>query len=485
MAYRIDNRLPSIVYAQASPRSRGDVSLFAASSVDADNAADFVSEDEVTSRAVDLLREAGFRIITRSPATLNIAGPPGLYEDYFGTRLTSEVREVIQPGAVQQRRTSTYLDSVSADMPGLVPVGSCTAHDVLEGVALEQPATTMSYTAPPEVGYWHLTLDRVAELLDAEGAHRRGITGEGVRLTMVDTGWEYHPYFRDRQLAGSVIRGPETIKPDVDEDGHGTGESANAFAVAPGIDFTMVKANFTNLTGAFNEALNQPVKPQIISNSWGYQAVYPPLDAIHRVLEVSVSLAVAEGIVVVCAAGNGHHAYPAQHREVIAAGGVYLDEHLEPEASNYASGFMSAINPGRIVPDVCGLVGKLPSAAYIMLPVPPGSEIDRHCAAFPYPDGDDTSPYDGWAALSGTSAAAPQLAGACALLLQARPDLKPAEIRDVLQRSARDVVRGSSNPLTGGRAKKHPDDATGYGLVRVGKALDLIAKDDGASEPGY
>jgi hypothetical protein len=66
---------------------------------------------------------------------------------------------------------------------------------------------------------------------------------------------------------------------------------------------------------------------------------------------------------------------------VLAVGGVHARENLVGndfflEASNYASSFDSLIYPGRHVPDFCGLVGMKPLAAYIMLPVPPGSSID-------------------------------------------------------------------------------------------------------------
>jgi subtilisin family serine protease len=40
--------------------------------------------------------------------------------------------------------------------------------------------------------------------------------------------------------------------------------------------------------------------------------------------------------------------------------------------------------------------------------------------------GDGTPPNDGWSLFSGTSAAAPQIAGAAAVLLSAKPKLTPA-----------------------------------------------------------
>ncbi|HEY9295751.1 MAG TPA: S8 family serine peptidase, partial [Phormidium sp.] len=159
----------------------------------------------------------------------------------------------------------------------------------------------------------------------------------------------------------------------------------------------------------------------------------------------------------------------------IAAGGVYKHLHgsLQGllEASNYASGFISPVYPGRLVPDVCGLVGQLPDGAYIMLPIPPDGLRDRVLSVV----GDGTLPSDGWAAFSGTSAAAPQIAGICALMKQVDPSLSPARVKQILQQTARDVVEGFSNPGTGGhRAREGLDLATGYGLADAYEAVEAV-----------
>jgi hypothetical protein len=102
-----------------------------------------------------------------------------------------------------------------------------------------------------------------------------------------------------------------------------------------------------------------------------------------------------------------------------------------------------------------------------MLPVQPGCLIDSifGLPGVKYPDGDETEANDGWAAFSGTSAAAPQLAGICALMKQAYPGLSPNQARDILQQTARDVTKGSCNLSTGGHAASRGFDvATGSGL---------------------
>jgi subtilisin family serine protease len=102
-----------------------------------------------------------------------------------------------------------------------------------------------------------------------------------------------------------------------------------------------------------------------------------------------------------------------------------------------------------------------------MLPLQAGSEIDRAVTKNPFPDG--TKPDDGWACISGTSAAAPQLAGVCALLKQKNPGLKPDEVKQVLRRTARDVLTGTANAAsnegTALAAGPGTDGATGDGLV--------------------
>ncbi|SDN67581.1 Subtilase family protein [Streptomyces sp. cf386] len=472
MPDEVDSRLPEILFAQASPRSVGGTSLFEADDVTVGQAVDYTSEDQVVAAAEERLTRAGFRVLQRSPQTLNIAGPPALYQEYFGTRLVTEEREVVKPGA--QETTATFIDSPDTDLPGLISTAGTPVGDVVEGVAIEEPVFAFQNATPPKVNYWHLEVpDQVAALLGANRAHQKGIKGNGIRLTMVDSGWFRHPYFIARNLNGTVVLGPGANNPAADENGHGTGESANALALAPGIDFSMVKANFVNILGAFNTAVARTPAPQIISNSWGYDVPNQPLSAIQRALAWSVELAAANGIIVVFSAGNGHWGFPAQHPAVIAAGGVYVDQVGNARASDYASGFASRVYPGRNVPDLSGLVGLLPRAAYIMLPVPAGCEIDRDLgngAAFP--NGDETAPNDGWAAFSGTSAAAPQIAGICALIRQTQPGLNLRGMRNALTRTAKDITTGTCNPRTGGHAARPGFDlATGWGLADAQAAV--------------
>src|SRR5262249_33976463 len=172
-------------------------------------------------------------------------------------------------------------------------------------------------------------------------------------------------------------------------------------------------------------------------------------------------------IFVVFSAGNGQFSIEPQIPEVFAAGGVFMSSNMAIQASNYASGYLSPFFADRIVPDACGLVGLLPRAAYIMLPVKPGCELDvvESRSDDEGNPGDGTPPNDGWALFSGTSAAAPQIAGVAATLLSAKPHLTPAQLKEALTKTAIDVTSGHSHPRFNSSASIGRDQATGSGLV--------------------
>jgi hypothetical protein len=460
-----------MLYAQASPRSVGGTSMFAtAAPITQDVAQAFTSEEGIVRTAATRLREAGFRVLNISPLTINIAAPPATYIQVFGTQLHAEERPVIKEQG--REGTATFVESAETEMPGLIDTRSSPLADVLEGVAIEEPRYFHASAFAPPKAYWHLAVPGDVSLgINADITHRRGITGRAVRVVMCDSGWFAHPYFAARGYRANVVLGPGATNVGADEVGHGTAESANAFAVAPDIRLTMVKMSFVNTIAGFNTAVAR--SPHIIRCSWGSSNRFGPLSAADQALAASIALEVNAGIIVVFSAGNGHFGFPGQHPDVISAGGVFMHPDGSMEASDYSSGFASNIYPGRRVPDVCGLVGMRPRAAYIMLPLQPGDQIDVDLAGGgAYPNGDETSPTDGWSAISGTSAAAPQLAGACALIKQQCRALTPGQVRDLLTTTARDVVAGTCNPATGGNpAGPGPDLATGSGLVDATAAV--------------
>jgi hypothetical protein len=478
---------PDRIYAVASPHSLGGVSMFTPGlTVDAANVGAFESDEELVRRSVARLQDAGFEVLFATTRTINIAGSRTTFERAFSTRLVSVERETVKSGGVVGM--TTCFDSPDTPVFGLIDTANSSFADVLEGVAIEQPYSLQAPTAfPPPVRYWHLDVPADVSLgCNADRAHRSGVTGLGIRIAMVDTGQAVHPFFTERGYrVEPTVLGPGTVDAHIDSVGHGTGESANIFSTAPDITLLPVKCanaagSLVNTTAAFAAAA--ALNPTIISCSWSRSIMNGPLDAAANALAAEIAAAVNAGIIVCFSASNGGWGFPAQMPEVLAVGGVFMERDGSMRASDYASGFMSNVYPGRRVPDISGLVGMRPKAIYIMLPLSEGASIDVGNAGSTHPNGDETPSNDGWAAFSGTSASCPQVAGVCALIKQACPRLTPAEVKDILMRTARDVTVGTSSPLPGpvGTVPGSPagpgaDDATGAGMVDAHRAV-LLAK---------
>ena len=211
---------------------------------------------------------------------------------------------------------------------------------------------------------------------------------------MVDTGWQSHPCFADRGYrVDPTVLGPGTVDPTVDENGHGTGESANIFATAPDCTLQPVKTAtasgaLVNTTAAFNAA--SALNPDIITNSWTRNIQFGPLSAALQALAAAV-------------AARGRRGSSSSSRPATATGASPASTPTSsPSAASTSAGRLAARVgllerlhlerriPGRRVPDVSGLVGMRPGAQYIMLPLPEGCTIDTSYAGGSHPNGDET-----------------------------------------------------------------------------------------------
>ncbi len=116
--------------------------------------------------------------------------------------------------------------------------------------------------------------------------------------------------------------------------------------------------------------------------------------------------------------------------------------------------YPSAITVGALTDEneVAAFSGRGRSLAYEVKPevVAPGTGITS------------TVPSGGWARKTGTSMATPHVAGVAALLLQARPDLTPQDIKDILKRTA--------TPLS----SQVPDPDSGWGVVNAYAAVASV-----------
>lgn len=88
----------------------------------------------------------------------------------------------------------------------------------------------------------------------------------------------------------------------------------------------------------------------------------------------------------------------------------------------------------------------------------PGSDI---LSCYPYCDGQQSN--NAYVRMSGTSMAAPQVAGLAALMLSAKPEMSPKEVRQAMIDTATDL------------GTQGPDSETGYGEIDPVAALDRVA----------
>jgi hypothetical protein len=442
------------------------------------------------------LESEKFEIIAESPLGLSVSGAAGAYETLTGGKVVA--RERLSHVEAGYHVYKTRLDITGPQQPNAFGVGrALSAHAKIDGVILEQPRVLHAVfpsPSPPSSPKFHLRVpDDVAATLNAISAHRNGMIGQGIIVAMPDTGFYRHPFFTAQHYSVktpiAMVRGTD---PSKDPIGHGTGEAANIFALAPGCTLQPIRASdnrgdlVASIAG-FLQAKQMNPLPRIITSSWGGDEPYPPPGPPNQwdlAFAAEIQDAIHRGILVIFSAGNGQFSVEPQVPGVLAAGGVFADQSGALRASDYASGYRSPWfnleQPGGappvpvVVPTVCGLVGMQPRAQYLMLPVPPGCKIDGVEAQPADNDPPDGTPgNDGWALFSGTSAAAPQLAGAAALLLGAKPAMTPAMVIQALSQTAVDVVVGHSFPQVFNEpATPGPDLATGAGLINVGAALE-------------
>lgn len=328
----------------------------------------YKSSEQDTRGARSRIEEMGFTLERVSPLSMRISAPSEVFQNKLGLEFERRVLDQ-QPG-VEEGGVPEPWGPTADSATKLMDTGI----DVIEGIVFPQPISLHQRPNedPPNPQYHHLKAPGdIVSHLNVGPVHAAGFRGQGVRAAMIDSGFHWsHPYFRARGYTARVALQPHGIYQD--ENGHGTGESANLFAVAPEVELQGVAMD--DIIEAF-EVCRDDLGVQIISNSWG--SFWPTdgrngtWDPYWSLVEAEIALCVQQGIVVLFSGGNGGMSFTASMPETISVGGVYVDENGDMQASNYASSFRSTRYPGEKVPEICGLVGMRPKAIYITLPVPP------------------------------------------------------------------------------------------------------------------
>ncbi|MBI1910076.1 MAG: S8 family serine peptidase [Deltaproteobacteria bacterium] len=272
-------------------------------------------------------------------------------------------------------------------------------------------------------------------------------SGSDLIVAVLDSGIiPNHPAFQGRLVAGYDFVDNNADATDTMTTGairfHGTHVAGIVASVAPKakiMPIRIVNGTETNVDLAcqgLDWAKNNGAR--IINMSFGY-----PLDAEGRALfEPCLRRASQAGLVLVAASGNGNPenpsvpmsnetVYPCAFQEVICVG--MTGEYGEFVDSYEAYGIVSNYGPRQDL-------------------VAPGVEVTSAIG-----------PTDQYGLLSGTSQAAPHVAGVAAMMLSKNPALNKTQVKDILTQTAFDL--GSV-----GR-----DNYYGWGLVNAGAALSAVA----------
>lgn len=311
------------------------------------------------------------------------------------------------------------------------------------------------------------------ERIGAPRAWESGVDGSGVTIGIVDTGLDTsHPaiagQYRGTRTDGSQSHDYNWFDPfsrssaPSDDGEHGThvaGTSAGraphrAIGVAPGAKLIAAKAidgAGYNSTAATLQALQFMLAPtrtdgsdpdpargaDVVNNSWGNA------DQADTTFVDSLAAMKAAGIEVINAAGNegpatGTVSPPGSYPGYLSVAAGTERDAVAGFSSRGPSRFAT---PEEMTPNVTAPGAGIVSAV-------PGGRYQK---------------------ASGTSMAAPHVAGAVALLLQAKPQATHDEIVQALTRSAVDIDRPG------------PDNAAGFGRIDVPAALEWLDRHSGST----
>ncbi|OLF09080.1 hypothetical protein BLA60_21075 [Actinophytocola xinjiangensis] len=393
-------------------------------------------------------------------AALRVAGVrPGPGRDRIGhLTATRDGRVFVYPGDAVEPVRSGRLDERLFDVTGLVAMGYHDAHRtdlplIVRGpaagarVARDLPALDMTAVRQPTAttaAFWRsvresdtrvwldgrarISLDRSVPRVGAPAAWRRGHTGKGARVAVLDTGYDRdHP-----DLAGTVVADKDfTGNPagTADGNGHGThvasivaGAGGRYRGVAPEADLVVGKVCVDEgwcpdsaILDGMAWAVDQRVSAVNLSLGAG------PTDGTDPLSTAVNELTARTGVLFVVAAGNDGAgstvSTPAAADAALAVGSVSTQDVPSPFSSRGPR-----MGDHAVKPDLAA----------------PGADIVAARAAGTLAE---VSVSEHHARLSGTSMATPHVTGAAAILAASHPDWRADRLKAALM--------GSAKPLGG------------------------------------
>lgn len=310
-------------------------------------------------------------------------------------------------------------------------------------------------------------------MIGATKVHAMGITGRGVLVGMLDTGfrWRTHEALQSAQVVDEydfiqndrVTENQAGDSPNQDE--HGTltmsilGGSKPGQLIGPayGVQFLLGKTEYVPTETRIEEdnwvagiewmesqgvdIVSSSLGYDNFDNGFGYRWENGDFDGRTAVTTRAAARAAQLGVLVCSAVGNegngdgvrGTLLTPADAAGTLAVGAVTFGRSLAWFSST------GPTNDGRIKPDMVG----------------PGVHVY----------GAGTSSATAYTFADGTSTSTPLVAASAALLLSARPDLTAPQVRSALLSTADTVNMGDP------RSASRPNNFTGWGLANAYNAI--------------
>lgn len=205
-----------------------------------------------------------------------------------------------------------------------------------------------------------------------------------------------------------------------------------------------------------HDLVDPPIR--VVSNSWGSGSSYDPESLTTKLIERLVD----EGVVVVFSAGNGGgdgsiRATTSQcqiPKEGVICVAAFDDFNMgarDGDIASYSS--RGKLSDTHSWPDISA----------------PGSNIRSARPLFGQTTGFGFVPYE---TLSGTSMAAPHVAGAAVVMLQANPGLLPADVERIIESTAYKYLDGGSYTASADYRFDGSHYAKGHGLLDIFAAVD-------------
>lgn len=361
--------------------------------------------------------------------------------------------------------------------------------------------------------------------MEASHAYSAGATGEGIVVAVIDTGVDgTHPDLQGQVVGAFDVNAADRAPDDIDTGGHGTlvagviaarkgntivREGRNDTSGIHGVAFEAgildIRADRagscqetgedegcrypdTDVSAAIDYAIDQGA--HIINMSLGGEINANPT------LENAVRRAAQAGVLVVISAGND--AEPAGTDEDGNPTPVKGQRPNEPayiagEAGSLgrvvAVGSINAYDdpddPDDVVGDISDFSNRAGEASKFYYLLAPGEGVvstgpdddvafpdDPPCSGPVEPGCNDVGDEGDFYRISGTSFAAPYVAGGLALLLEAFPNLAPEDALSVLLDTADDYVRSDIDPIAGVAAGVGPDIVSGVGVMNLRRAFE-------------